>query len=151
MTAAQELAQQVRDQIMFHPETHNQSVWFQRMECGTTACVAGWACMLAGDEVNAEDITGLSVYTVSPNFTWRQFDGVKTIQSIPSRAQDLLGLNGYIQEWLFHENRSREEVIQALDYLAKGDQESRDKLNQMVTDYYDQMMMEEWDDPDDRL
>ncbi|RAV17535.1 hypothetical protein DQP57_00480 [Mycobacterium colombiense] len=34
--------------IQDHPELHDQSLVFQRNECGTAACFMGWACMLAG-------------------------------------------------------------------------------------------------------
>jgi len=39
-----ELLQRVRDQIASHPEEFN---WTQ-YECGTMACIAGWACRLSG-------------------------------------------------------------------------------------------------------
>lgn len=42
-----ELAQKIYTQITRHPESHNQEVWInqasRRAECGTQACVAGWA------------------------------------------------------------------------------------------------------------
>jgi hypothetical protein len=41
-----ELLQRVRDQIASHPEEFD---WTQ-YECGTAACIAGWACRLAGTE-----------------------------------------------------------------------------------------------------
>ena len=51
-----EIARQTRDQILFHPETYDQGDWFTFKnayaktleECGTTACVAGNATILAG-------------------------------------------------------------------------------------------------------
>jgi hypothetical protein len=39
-----ELAYAVLDQIDAHPETWNQATW----DCGTSACIAGWAVRLSG-------------------------------------------------------------------------------------------------------
>lgn len=41
-----DLMQRVLKQIEEHPETWFQSCWVN--ECGTVACFAGWACLLAG-------------------------------------------------------------------------------------------------------
>lgn len=44
-----ELAWRVLDQIDAHPELWNQTKWIQKTDCGTTACFAGWACLLSGE------------------------------------------------------------------------------------------------------
>lgn len=61
------IREQVLNQIMEHPETHNQSSWSETCEkaydksvspveiirskgCGTNACIAGWAIYFATDE-----------------------------------------------------------------------------------------------------
>lgn len=37
--------------ITEHPDQHDQDHWGLRTECGTTACMAGWAVQLAGGEL----------------------------------------------------------------------------------------------------
>lgn len=45
-----ELAYRVLDHIDADPEQHDQKVWIKRVnDCGTAACLAGWACLLSGD------------------------------------------------------------------------------------------------------
>lgn len=41
-----ELLRAVREQIIEHPEEHNQRHWGAETDCGTTYCVAGWALAL---------------------------------------------------------------------------------------------------------
>lgn len=43
-----DLLLQIREQITAHPETHDQDQWGRRTECGTTHCIAGWAAVLSG-------------------------------------------------------------------------------------------------------
>lgn len=46
-----ELAWRVIDHIDAHPDQHDQEVWIRRGDgCGTVACLAGWACLLGGDQ-----------------------------------------------------------------------------------------------------
>jgi len=45
-----ELLEQTMRHIIDHPETHDQSQWVSK--CGTTACFAGWACLLSGAQLN---------------------------------------------------------------------------------------------------
>jgi len=77
--ANQELAKKVLDHILAHPEEHDQSTWGIKAECGTVACIAGWTCILAGQEewqrFVDEDAWGL------PNF------------STPRLAGQLLGIS----------------------------------------------------------
>lgn len=41
-----ELLEQTMRHIIDHPEKHDQRLWVS--PCGTTACYAGWACILSG-------------------------------------------------------------------------------------------------------
>lgn len=47
-----ELAYRVVDHIDAHPELWNQGVYIGKAECGTVACFAGWAVLLAGGEID---------------------------------------------------------------------------------------------------
>ncbi len=43
-----ELRRRVAEQILEHPDLHDQRVWGQMESCGTPCCVAGWACRFGG-------------------------------------------------------------------------------------------------------
>lgn len=45
-----ELMRKILTQIEEHPEQHDQVHWAAQTRCGTTFCVAGWACFLSGYE-----------------------------------------------------------------------------------------------------
>jgi hypothetical protein len=42
----------LRSTVLNHPREWDQSNWAKRTECGTTMCLAGWACTLAGREID---------------------------------------------------------------------------------------------------
>jgi hypothetical protein len=46
-----ELAYKVLDHIDAHPEQWDQKAWLKGTDCGTAACFAGWAVVLAGHDV----------------------------------------------------------------------------------------------------
>ena len=79
-----DLMRAVREQITKHPETHDQASWGERTECGTTHCIAGWACALSGDafEWATDDADGTFALTVTTPRT-----------HIDVRAAELLGLD----------------------------------------------------------
>jgi hypothetical protein len=77
--------------------------------CGTTGCVAGWAVIL-GDDPKTK------VYGF-----WRdalQTPDGKHVQ-VMARARELLGLSEKQADYLFEGDRTREEVLEALDALIK--------------------------------
>jgi hypothetical protein len=75
--------------------------------CGTTGCCAGWAVFL-GDDPRAKLQEGYMV--ILP-------DG--TFSTVRERARKLLGLSDAQANWLFASERTREEIIAALDRLAE--------------------------------
>ena len=134
--APHDLLIQVRDVILNNPERHNQGSWITnefsyhvpRVElgilrrfaakllpevpededdpiCGTQACVAGWAVIL-GDDPTARifDTTAVT-----------ETDGTKV--EFGYRARDLLGLDSIQAHWLFAADRTRDEVLDALNAL----------------------------------
>jgi hypothetical protein len=156
-TASAVLARQVRDQILFHPESHQQDtlgvgeVVGQREMGGeyrghyfdvvepVRACVAGWACHLSGDQMIVPQRGHDYVIDENERQTWAKWlrrtysDGPlpHVIKVVPAgvfhtigaadRASDLLELDPQERRWLFADERTREEVLQALDLLGKGD------------------------------
>jgi hypothetical protein len=110
-----ELLKRVRAQITEHPETHNQRVWAKRTECGTTACVAGWAVLLAHPdaELTALDcFNGMSCGVLLSDGTERAFN---------MYGAELLGLTPDQRYWLFDEERTTPEVLGGLDDLINGE------------------------------
>lgn len=92
----QQLRQLVLDQIITYPETHDQGDWEY---CGTTACVAGWAMLLAD------------------GFVTRSF----AHPAVPEkRAAQLLGLDWYDTVRLFY-TCTNDQAKAALKYLANGE------------------------------
>lgn len=100
----QQLCQLVLDQITTYPESHDQGDWhYATEECGTVACVSGWAQLLADGQVLP---------------TWLARDGV---QETEARGAELLGLSAYDAVRLFY-SCTNDQAKLALKYLANGEQ-----------------------------
>ena len=105
----------------------------------TKGCVAGWACHLNGDLMIVPQRGHDYSYDEDSKERWDDFlrrtypdggparvvavngaeDGKLTNAAL--RAGELLGLASIESDWLFAEERTREEVLHALDLLGKGD------------------------------
>lgn len=90
-----QLRQAVLDQIVTYPETHDQRDWVS--DCGTTACVAGYALLFQLGHIPIGDA----------------FDVLEA-------AQGLLDLADYDAMRLFHYT-TKEQARHALKFLANGD------------------------------
>ena len=151
------LARQVRDQILFYPESHQQDVLaigevLGQLEMAgkyrghqmdvispVKGCVAGWTCHLNGDQLVVPQ-RGHD-YSVDENDkeSWDAYlrrtypdDGPARAAAMCrpeggrrlsawDRAAELLELDRVERTWLFADERSREEVLHALELLGKGD------------------------------
>lgn len=78
-----ELAYRVLDAIDADPKSWDQGTWASRAGCGTSACFAGWTCILSGDTPKfwPDEADAEYVYTGDEE-RW-----------IPARAADLLHVN----------------------------------------------------------
>ncbi len=76
----------------------------QDLICGTTACVAGWAAILAAPA--GSQITGRNL---------QEPYGPQV--HIEDYARRHLGITHVQAAWLFHSRRSRDEVLRGIDYL----------------------------------
>lgn len=38
---------EVKEAILRQPELYKQENWIEKEDCGTTACIAGWTCLLS--------------------------------------------------------------------------------------------------------
>jgi hypothetical protein len=88
-----DLMLQIREQITAHPETHSQDTFGMASECGTTHCMAGWACVLSGvklEWLRDDDCQVLNVAITE-----------KGRRSIDHTAAELLGLTPVEASGLF--------------------------------------------------
>ena len=120
MTYNSALADEIAGIIGGTPERHRQYLWASvpgrreftpataRNDCGTTACVAGWAAILTlGEEWTLDDAWAVS---------WLPDEQAVRI-SIRSAGQQALGLTRQQADWLFDSCLHREEVLWALKWL----------------------------------
>lgn len=136
-----ELAEKVRDQIVDHPETHNQERWMHRIEqdsgsyCQTTGCAAGWAVVL-GDPSAKPVFRGLdSSSVVLPDGTGRGYS---------EYAAELLGIDDDLAEYLFNVHRTVDEVLDVLNVIIDGGEPTVPPWYEDYDDYAD----DDDDDPD---
>ena len=61
------LPQRILDQLTAHPESWDQTTWHN--SCGTTHCIAGWACELSGPLGHYLDLN-LSTETAATLLLW---------------------------------------------------------------------------------
>lgn len=103
---------ELRDWLRDHREQVQMDIWVgghaeipSVNNCGTRACAAGWAVLLAGDRVRTGDFTRVASAT----------DASGALYTIPQRAQELLGLTDHQAGYLFH-LPSGEDVVAVLSW-----------------------------------
>lgn len=84
MTINTELLVKVRQKIREHPDQHDQQHWARRTPCGTTYCIAGWAAMLSGAQLDWMEGVTDRAYADTVN---------GEAESIEAYAQRALGLS----------------------------------------------------------
>lgn len=105
-----EMRQKVLDQILAHPEQHNQNNFGEKTECGTTMCIAGWA-------VTLDPNTEVSFFTDYPLVNPRVITENGPMD-IEYRAGELLGLeDSYEQVSLFYD-MDNDSALRRLKHLA---------------------------------
>lgn len=130
LTDPKDVAAEVAAIIRLQPARHDQSLWFDGHDgedgneviavetvlaalysdddlCGSTACVAGWAAILAA---------AADTYIAEGSYL------LPSYQPIESAGRRALGISHDEAMWLFNCRRSREQVLAALDSLAKGEE-----------------------------
>ena len=134
--APAQVAARIAEIIRTRPAAWNQRTWLElplghsrdvasmledldHDECGTTACVAGWAAILAAPAGARAMACGHGmIRSLSlPD------DSVTEIKAAGAAA---LGLDTSGAYWLFDVDRTRDEVLAALDEIAAGRPVTRD-------------------------
>ena len=90
-----DLMLQIREQITSHPETHSQDTFGMASECGTTHCMAGWACVLSGIELEWLEDDDYAAANVAITTKGRR--------EISDTAMELLGLTANEAAALFYD------------------------------------------------
>lgn len=107
----QVLAQEILDKITAHPDQHRQGMWASKSndtECGTSCCIAGWACVLSGEELD---------WYQALNGPWFA-DHTVSGEHIADAAERLLGLPKHDGDYIFYAEQDRARELVAA--LAEG-------------------------------
>lgn len=148
-----DLLRATRDQVLMEPEKHDQATWGQfrhkrpvkaalgepvgddvfglalssyALACPTTACVAGWAVILAGGKLLVEQA---NVDVALANSRKRLNVGANSclthdgdVQGVAQYAQTQMGLNDEEAYALFASHASYEKVLELLEgYIKAGE------------------------------
>lgn len=100
-------------QIHLNPEAHDQLNWVRIGACGTSACIAGTACLLAGYRPDLD-----SAVPISADWVYEHVIGPSGVrQTVFDAAGVLLGLGWATAHDLFYD-LSAERALDKLDALA---------------------------------
>lgn len=124
-----ELAEKIYEFIKANPERHNQAEWAVEAdsECGTQACVAGWAAIIGlnlplMERVIPTYFSDCSCCPDEPGYTEYYYDEPE--ESWSSAAERELGISGQLAGWLFRGTGDRRRTVEAVRMLADGAEES---------------------------
>lgn len=118
-----ELLEKTMQYIQDHPEQHAQESWMHATECGTAACFAGWACLLAGlEQVQGTGFATRSTVRSGPlTLTKAYKTNVGEVVSIPSEAAAQLGLTEREAGILFDAGNTVDELKLMVKKLVNGE------------------------------
>jgi hypothetical protein len=118
----------VLDIVENHPELHDQSLWVDGLrealeggtepDCGTTACVAGWAAILSAPAGSRIESTGHVLLA-----------GEDISRDVEEYAVEALGISESGGVWLFSQLRTRDEITVSLRYLKAYPEAGYDELD----------------------
>lgn len=118
-----ELFDETLQHVIDYPEEHDQGVWRKVSSCGTTACFAGRALILAGVrwydndrwvEADADDDHRYCVYMYVPG------EGEVRVCSTRAKAQRLLGLTEGQAAKLFLCTVDHDEAVRVAKEIRDG-------------------------------
>jgi hypothetical protein len=109
MTFNHALADQILAQVLMEPESHNQATWGEEAGCGTTHCIAGWACALT---------PGVSLVWEGGNVSsvWEAGE----LKTVGETARRLLGLSPEQAHQLFFRSANARAIELLKDYANEA-------------------------------
>lgn len=107
--------------------------------CPTTGCIAGWTTTLAGCPMVIDGYSDISDlvedylkeerFVADDCLVSSDIKGIKPgVRGISEVAEKLLGISGYQADWLFESERTLDEVLLALNTIAKTGTFSPDEV-----------------------
>lgn len=90
-----DLLKEIHQKITTTPEGWVQETWAMQKECGTSYCIAGWACVLSGYEVNFENVE-------PDSYGEQEVSYLANGECIDSKGKELLGLDDWQANSLFY-------------------------------------------------
>jgi hypothetical protein len=112
-------AERLLDVLTFlaaHPERHDQNFWLKKRDCGTVACLAGWAVLRNGYvEHYAPEI---------PDFfrgVYRSDDPHQELRHVSYVAEEVLGLTPDEGARLFDEQNTLTDLWRLADEFTDGE------------------------------
>lgn len=111
--------------LVEHPQGHEQRMWITPtdagiamldalpvdpaalVDCGTTACIAGWAVILDGARVRTQDRALFPRIVMNPDAEIGSYDYAWNQETLVDYAQQVLGLNRDEVDWLFYMTSER--------------------------------------------
>lgn len=126
MTVNLELLNKTLDIIKVKPEEYDQNTWVSKDEdspCGTTMCFAGHAAILAGAEIpDPKKHIVQDWYVKLSDNSYLNYQDTSAVNyneytHVQFFAQKALGITSEEQDWLFHSDRTVEEIERAVAEL----------------------------------
>lgn len=99
------LLRKVLDHIDKFPEQWDQGWWGRKSACGTVCCLAGWACILSGHELEFGECRTIAHVAI----------GDRYIENI---AAEELGVTAMEAQNLFHINIGRSDIQLVAEQIA---------------------------------
>jgi hypothetical protein len=107
----------VLDHITMNPESHDQTKWAVRTECGTAGCFAGWAVMLDG----GWELDWFDGNFVGQHTSFAKRTGHWAGDLIHEAAREILELTPQEANVLFYAGNTIDDLGRMVKNLANGD------------------------------
>lgn len=143
-----DLIEAILNIIKNHPEKHYQGNWGRKTDCGTTACIAGWAGILtdtAHFETLGKTVAGepMITLTIKPEYPAETF---------VSLGEELLGIDWEDASELFYLLNEEAAIYALEEYLKTGEFDwdaIKDRFNLWEDDEDDYDYYQDDDDEED--
>lgn len=111
-------AERLLDVLTFleaHPDKHDQDYWIKKRDCGTVACLAGWAALRNG---YVESYTGVPSFFLG---VYRSDDPHQELRTVSHVAEEVLDLTPEEGARLFSDQNSLTDLWRLADAFTDGE------------------------------